>query len=148
MTEIIENVQHTWHVPYHWSFGEMTTKFFEYMKNEKTIYGAKCTACGKVIVPPGGCAICMAPVEKELIPVKDEGILDAVTIVNLPYPGQPATPPYAYGYIILDGANTFFMHMVGGVEHEKIRVGMRVKAVWNEERSGDFYDIKYFQPVE
>ena len=148
MTEIIENVQHTWYVPYNWKFGDLNTKFFEGMKNEKKLYGTKCTECGSVMVPPGGCPIHMAPLEEKMVPVSDEGILDAVTIVNLPYPGQPATPPYAYGYIILDGANTFFMHMIGGIEHEDIKVGMRVKAVWNEERSGFFYDIKYFQPVE
>ncbi len=148
MTELVKNVKQTWHVPYHWSYGKMNTLFFNALKDEKTIYGAKCTACNKVIVPPGACAICMAPVEEKLVPVKDEGVLDAVTIVNLPYPGQPATPPYAYGYIILDGASTLFMHLIDGIELENIKVGMRVKAVWNDNRNGDFYDIKYFKPMD
>lgn len=149
MTEVVKNVMHTWYVPYHWSYGEKNTAFFERLKTEKTIYGSKCTCCGKIIIPPaGGCAKCFAPTEKELVPVKDEGELDCVTIVYMPYPGQPANPPYAYGYIKLDGASTFFMHLIGGIEFEDIKVGMRVKAVWNDERNGDFYDIKYFKPVE
>lgn len=49
--------------------------------------------------------------------------------------------------IKLDGADNYFMHMVDGIPLEEIEVGMRVKAVWDDDRKGDFYDIKYFKPV-
>jgi len=109
-------------------------------------YGSKCTSCNKVVVPIAGlCARCFADTEPDALPVKDEGILDSFTIVYLPYPGQPASPPYAYGMIKLDGTSNYFMHMVDGIPLEDIKVGMRVRAVWNDDRKGDFYDIKYLR---
>jgi uncharacterized OB-fold protein len=147
--EIVKNVKRTCYVPYHWCYGYYNTLFFERLKEEKVIYGSRCTSCGKVVVPTTAvCARCFAPTEKDPVPVSDEGYIDSFTIVYLPYPGQPSTPPYAYGMIKLDGTSNLFMHMIGGVPLEEIKVGMRVKAVWNEERRGDFYDIKYFQPVK
>ncbi len=148
MTEIVKNVKRTWFVPYSWCYGSSISEFFEKMKNEAKIYGARCSKCKKVLVPAVMlCGRCFAPTE-EWVELKDEGIIDSFTIVNLPYPGQPTTPPYAYGMIKLDGANTFFVHLISGIEFNKIKVGMRVKAVWNEERKGTLFDIKYFKPVE
>jgi len=146
--EIVKNVKRTWHMPYHWCYGKSNAEFFERLKNEKALYGSRCTSCRKVVVPLSGlCARCFADTEPEVIQLKDEGVLDSFTIVYLPYPGQPAAPPYAYGMIKLDGADNFFMHMVDGIPLDDIRVGMRVKAVWNDEPRGDFYDIEYFKPI-
>ncbi len=146
--ETVKKVKRTWHVPYHWCYGKSNTEFFERLKEESMFYGSKCTSCNKVVVPIAGlCARCFADTEPDAVPVKDEGVLDSFTIVYLPYPGQPSTPPYAYGMIKLDGSSNYFMHMVDGIPLEDIKVGMKVKAVWNDERKGDFYDIKYFKPV-
>lgn len=146
--EIVKNIKRTWHVPYHWCYGAYNTEFFRGLMEEQQIYGSRCTSCKKVVVPVAGvCARCFAATEKEPVAVKDEGVIDSFTIVYLPYPGQPSTPPYAYGMIKLDGTSNFLMHMIDGIPLEEIKVGMRVKAVWNEERTGDFYDIKYFKPV-
>jgi uncharacterized OB-fold protein len=149
MEEIVKSIKKTWYVPYKWCYGSSITKFFEKTKNEKKIYGARCTKCKKVLVPAViVCGRCFAPTEEKWVEVKDEGIIDSFTIVNLPYPGQPTTPPYCYGFVKLDGADTLFVHLISGIPFEKVKVGMRVKAVWNEERKGDLYDIKYFKPVE
>lgn len=147
--EVIKSVKRTWHVPYTWSYGGSITRFFDETKSNKKIYGARCSKCKKVIVPAVIiCGRCFTETEKEWVELKDEGIIDSFTIVNLPYPGQPATPPYCYGFITLDGASTFFVHLISGIPFDKIKVGMRVKAVWSDERRGDLYDIKYFKPVE
>jgi uncharacterized OB-fold protein len=56
--------------------------------------------------------------------------------------------PVAYGIIKLDGADTGFVHMLGEVDLDKIKIGMRVKAVFREdERKGNILDINYFKPV-
>ncbi len=147
MVEMIKKVKRTWYVPYHWCYGKAQTFFFQKMKEEKKIYGARCSKCGKVVVPVAiFCTRCFAPTD-DWVQVEDEGVIHSFTIVNLPYPGQPATPPYAYALIKLNGSDNLFMHMIGGVEHEKIEIHMKVKAVWSEERNGDFYDIQYFEPV-
>jgi uncharacterized OB-fold protein len=36
---------------------------------------------------------------------------------------------------------------LGEIDFRKIRIGMRVKAVFHEGRKGDIRDIKYFRPI-
>jgi hypothetical protein len=60
----------------------------------------------------------------------------------------PAEPPVIYGIIQLDGAGTGFVHMLGEVKSEELRVGMRVKVVFREERKASILDIKYFRPLK
>ena len=61
---------------------------------------------------------------------------------------QPQEPPYALGIVKLDGASTGLMHLLGEVEMDSIRVGMRVKAVFRDVREGNYLDIRYFKPLE
>jgi uncharacterized protein len=54
--------------------------------------------------------------------------------------------------IEIDGASPLhgIMHKLGEVDPKKVKVGMKVKAVWlpPEERQGAITDIAYFKPVE
>ena len=70
-----------------------------------------------------------------------------------PSPGLPALP-YCQLLVKLDGADPALMHLLGEVELEdveeatrRIQVGMRLEAVWREERVGGIQDIRYFRPV-
>jgi uncharacterized OB-fold protein len=54
----------------------------------------------------------------------------------------------------LDGADSALMHLLGEVDLEdveeatkRIQVGMRLEAVWREERVGGIQDIRYFRPL-
>ncbi len=40
------------------------------------------------------------------------------------------------------------VHLIGEVNPEKVKIGMRVKAAFKEERIGSILDIKYFKPIE
>ena len=51
-------------------------------------------------------------------------------IVNVPFLGQRITPPYVSAYILLDGADIAFLHLILDIPAEEVRMGMRVKAVW------------------
>jgi uncharacterized OB-fold protein len=37
--------------------------------------------------------------------------------------------------------------MLGEIDPEQLRVGMRVQAVFQKEREGNILDIKYFKPL-
>ena len=78
--------------------------------------------------------------------VSDEGTLETYTIVYKPEPIHMTDAPFAFGIIRLDGANTGIFHRLGEIDFEKIRIGMRMRAVFNEELRGDIRDIKYFKP--
>ena len=135
------------YLPYTWTFGRCATRFFQEFRDNKKIWGTRCSSCGKVTIPPYSyCGPCFAECN-EWVEVKDEGELKNFIVNLLNYPGQPVKPPYILAHIKLDGADTIFTHIIGEAEPGKLKVGMRVKAVWREERSGILTDIKYFKPI-
>jgi hypothetical protein len=147
----INEIHQTVEVPYKWSYGRYWTRFFREIKENQKIYGSRCTKCKGVLVPPvRGCGKCYALTEDEWVEVPDKGTVVSYTVVHLPFPGQPTEPPYAYTHIRLDGTDTDFIHILGEIDFDKIKIGMRVQAVWKdkEERKGDLLDIKYFKPIE
>ncbi|MHC5081466.1 MAG: Zn-ribbon domain-containing OB-fold protein, partial [Planctomycetota bacterium] len=60
--------------------------------------------------------------------------------------------PYTPAVIEIDGASKGMgiLHMLEEVDPKKIKIGMRVQAVWKpaEERTGAITDIKYFKPIK
>ena len=63
--------------------------------------------------------------------------------------GQRITPPYVAAYILLDGADIAFLHLVLGCEAADVRMGMRVEAVWRprEEWGPTLQNIDHFRPT-
>ncbi len=117
------------------------------MRDNKRIMGVRCLKCGAVLLPPRPyCGACFSPVT-EWVELADEGEVMTFTVVHLPFPGQPTEPPYAYAFIMLDGADVQFPHILGEIDFDDIEVGTRVKAVWSEDRKGTLHDIEYFRPV-
>jgi len=52
--------------------------------------------------------------------------------------------------IEIDGSGgVVIMHLIGEVDSWKVKIGMRVKAVWKPERQreGAITDIKYWKPI-
>lgn len=127
--------------------GEHYDRFFREMRDNQRIMGIRCDGCRAVLLPPRPyCGYCFSPAT-EWVELADEGSLLTYTVVHLPFLGQPTEPPYAYAFVMLDGADVQLPHILGEVDFADIKVGMRVKAVWNEDRKGTLHDIKYFRPV-
>jgi uncharacterized protein len=144
----------TYPIPYEWSIGLYGSRFFqEIMKNRRFI-GIKCNGCGKVYVPPRRiCGPCFAELT-ELVPLSDTGVITAFSVVNYPFidpnTGGQRPIPYTYGYIRLDGADTIFSHIINETDLNRIKVGMKVRAVFKEkaEMKGNIEDIRYFEIVD
>lgn len=142
-----------WNIPYTHSAGGCASHFFREMKERKKIFGIRCPKCRRVMLPPRSfCEECFVETG-EWVEVKDEGVIDSVSINYMEYAGLP-DPPYAIAFIKLDGADSRLMHFVGGVDlsdwkkaKDLVKIGTRVKAVWKKEREGRMTDIQYFQPV-
>jgi hypothetical protein len=134
-------------VPYTWSVGEVGSKFFMELRDNKKIFGKRCPACKKVLVPARKvCGKCSKQTE-EWVEVKHEGTVQTFTVVRYPSQVQPLNPPFGYGIIKLDGADTGMTHLLYGSDPAKWKIGMRVKAVFKEKRTGNILDIAYFQIV-
>jgi uncharacterized OB-fold protein len=142
-----------WDIPDRHTAGRAATRFFRELKDNKRIVGVRCPSCQRVLVPPRGfCERCFVPVD-EFVGVEDKGTLTTFTIVYAHFTSLPP-PPYCVGIIKLDGADTGLIHYVGGVDlqdmeaaKKAISVGMRLQAVWRDEREGKITDIEYFRPA-
>lgn len=132
---------------YNWWLGKVGSRFYLEMKNHCKIWGIKCPQCQVVYVPPKeNCPKCFSQMN-DWVELGNTGTLITYTVVRYPVPSiQPQKPPFALGIIHLDGAQTGFPHLLGEIDLEKIRIGMRVQAVFQDIRGGNLLDIKYFKP--
>ncbi len=135
-------------VPYRYSMGATTSRFFIEIRDNRRIMGIRCPQCDVVFVPPRTtCGRCFSQLQ-EWVEVGDTGTLETYTQVRYTTPVQPVAAPFYYGIIKLDGADTGLAHVVGGLKGQEPRIGMRVQAVFRENRKGNMLDIIYFMPVE
>lgn len=133
-------------VPYTWSVGEVGSRFLTELKENKKLWGNKCPGCDIVFVPPKKtCTYCNIPIF-EWVELRDEGVLTTFTIVHYDT-DLISHKPKAIGIILLDGADTGMVHYIGDVAPDRIKVGMRVKAVFEDDRKGHILDIKHFKPI-
>ena len=135
-------------VPYRYSMGGVPSKFFMEIRDNQKIMGIRCPSCDVVFIPPRStCGRCFSQLH-EWVEVGNQGTLETYTQVRYSTPVQPAAAPFYYGIIKPDGADTGLAHMVGDLKGKEPRIGMRVQAVFKEERKGNMLDILYFKPVE
>ena len=116
---------------------------------EGRILGQRCPSCGKVYVPPrSACPADGTPTDEE-VELPDRGTITTFCIVNVPFLGQRIAPPYVSAYVLLDGADIAFLHLILDVPAEEVRMGMRVEAVWKprEEWGTTIENISHFRPT-
>lgn len=134
-------------IPNTYSAGAVGSRFLIELRDKKRIMGTRCPACNRVYVPARSiCKDCFGQLD-EWVEVSSKGTVLTYAIDYEVKPIQPVEPPIIYGIIQLDGADTGFVHMLGEVDPEQLRVGMRVQAVFKKEREGNILDIKYFKPL-
>jgi uncharacterized OB-fold protein len=143
-----------WNLPFRHTAGRFASRFFRELRDNKKIFGVRCPECRRVLLPPRPlCERCFAPID-EWVEVGPQGTLEAFTICYVPFLGLPP-PPIATIIVKLDGADGCLSHVLGGVDlsdvdkaPELVKIGMRVEAVWRDERKGEISDIEYFRPVK
>ena len=124
------------------------SKFFRGLADGKLI-GQRCPVCEKVYVPPrGACPVDGVPTTDE-VEVADHGTVTTFCIVNVPFTGQQIPIPYVSAYVLLDGADIAFLHLILGIEAADVRMGLRVKAVWKprDEWGTTIANISHFEPT-
>jgi uncharacterized OB-fold protein len=135
------------YIPDTYTAGAVGSRFLIELRDNKKIMGTKCPKCDLVFVPARSvCKYCFAQLD-QWVEVSDKGTLLTYTVAGQANGVQPVDPPIIYGIVQLDGASTGLVHMLSEVDFEKLAVGMRVKAVFKEERAGSILDIKYFAPL-
>ncbi|VBA55545.1 Zn-ribbon domain-containing OB-fold protein [Mycobacterium pseudokansasii] len=104
---------------------------------------------GKVYFPPHGADPATGQPTTEFVELPDKGTVTTFAIINIPFMGQRIKPPYVAAYVLLDGADIPFLHLVSDIDAHEVRMGMRVEAVWKprEEWGFGIDNIQYFRPT-
>lgn len=152
-TELLTVSLSTLPMPYEWSIGRFGSRFFQEIKEKQRFIGIRCPQCGMVRVPPRRlCGPCFRELD-ELVPLSDTGTIRAFSVVNYPFidpaTGKQRPIPYTYGYINLDGSDNIFSHIINETDVSKIKVGMKVRAVFKPqaEMEGNIQDIRHFEII-
>ncbi len=120
-------------------------------QEEGELWGRECDGCRRVLVPPRMyCERCYRPTDR-WVRLRDSGKVVTYSIAYVNSDASRRSEPIVVAVIEIDGASPLMgiLHLLGEVAPEKVRIGMRVEAVWrpDDERYGSITDIKYFRPA-
>jgi uncharacterized OB-fold protein len=113
------------------------------------LIGARTGRNGKVYFPPHGADPATGKPTTEFVELPDKGTVTTFAIINIPFAGQRIKPPYVAAYVLLDGADIPFLHLVTEIDASEVRMGMRVEAVWKPREEWDLGidNIDHFRPT-
>ncbi|MGY4709609.1 Zn-ribbon domain-containing OB-fold protein [Mycolicibacterium sp. CBM1] len=113
------------------------------------LLGARTGEAGKVYFPPKEADPATGHELDNFVELSDKGTVTTFAIINIPFAGQRIKPPYVAAYVLLDGADIPFLHLIQEIDVADVRMGMRVQAVWKprEEWGLGIDNIEYFKPT-
>lgn len=146
LTEPVTGITVPIRLEYEINAGVAASKYLRGMA-EGRILGQRAVDSDKVYVPPRGSdPTTGAPTEIE-VEVGPNGTVTTFCVTNIPGLSELAPPvPYVSAQILLDGANTPWLGLVQGIAVDDVRMGLRVRAVWDENLRPDARCLKWFEP--
>jgi uncharacterized OB-fold protein len=141
-----------WHPKFEYAYdcGIGYGRYFAELKKGR-IVGTKCKRCDRILLPARYfCEWCWRPTD-EWVYLEETGTVNTFSICYTDWLARRIKEPELPAMIEIDGSGgVAIMGKLGEVEPKKIRIGMRVKAVWKPEgeRIGAITDIKYWEPLK
>lgn len=129
--------------------GEYMDRFYDALENKQFI-GNKCPECGNIFVPPRKiCGKCnkTIPLDKYWVDLPETGTLLNYTVTYYKVnerTTRKVKKPQIIGMIQIDGSNTGIVYRLLNITPKEVKIGMKVKTVWEEKTKGDPSDIKGF----
>ena len=135
---------------YAWDAGVAIGRYLAELKEGRLI-GVRCRKCRRIVIPPRNvCEWCFRPMD-DWVALPDSGTVNTFSLCYVTWDMRYLTVPEIPAVIDIDGTrpSVGFMHMLGEVEPDDVKIGMKVQAVWKspEEREGSILDIRYFRPI-
>jgi uncharacterized OB-fold protein len=146
--EPVRSIRTPIRIEYTFTAGQAASRFLRSIA-EGRIVGQRCPVCKKVYVPPrGSCPTDAVPTQEE-VELVHTGTITTFCVVSVPFKGLRLELPYVAAQVLLDGADIAFNHLISEIPHDKVRMGMRVEAVWKprEEWGPTLENILYFRPT-
>ena len=136
-----------WNITYKHALGETASWFFTQIRDKQEIYGRRDPKSGRVLVPPRAFSDETLEPTKEWVTVGPKGKIECFTIVYEAFNNLP-DPPYAFGYVLLEGADTAIGGYFKGIDltdgaaaAAKLAIGTPVITRFAKERTGDVLDF-------
>ena len=134
---------------YSWTSGVAISRFLEGLKDGE-LWARKCNKCGRTLIPPRAyCEEDFVPTD-EWVRVRDTGTVNTFSISYVNNDASRRKKPIIVSVVDIDGASPGMgiLHLLGEVEPARVKVGMKVEAVWKpkSKRAGAITDIRYFRP--
>ena len=143
--------QETWNITYNHALGETASWFYVQLRDHAKLYGKRDAASGRVLCPPRAFSDQTLEPTTDWVEVGPGGRMETFTIVYEAFNGLPP-PPYAFGYVMLDGADTAIGGYFKGIDladpaaaAKRLKIGTRVMTKFAEKRTGDVLDF-WFEP--
>ncbi len=135
-------------LPYGYLAGRVGSTFITTIRDKNKILGIKCNHCNKVFVPPRQtCEKCLADIRDNWVELKNSGIVTNYTIVRYDDKHLPRKAPFVMAMVKLDGADTEMVHILEGIQEDKVEIGLKVKPVFAVETTNTLLDIDHFEPL-
>ena len=135
-----------WDITYNHALGETASWFFVQIRDHAKLFGRRDAKTGRVLVSPRAFSDQSLQRTSEWVEVGPGGRIETFTIVYEEFNGLPP-PPYAFGYVMLDGADTALGGFFRGVDlsdaataAKRLRIGTRVTTRFADKRIGDVQD--------
>lgn len=143
--------QETWNITYNHALGETASWFYVQLRDHAKLYGKRDAASGRVLCPPRAFSDQSLEPTTDWVEVGPGGRIETFTIVYEEFNGLPP-PPYAFGYVLLDGADTAIGGYFKGIDladpaaaAKRLKLGSRILTKFAEKRTGDVLDF-WFEP--
>ena len=133
-----------WQATYRYSYGG-ASRFFREIRDNKKLLGSRCPECKKVYCPPRKhCPHCYQ--ETAWVDLPGTGEVVTFTTVQM---GTSAFRryPFVCAYVKVDGTDSVLCVNLEMEDVKRAEVGMKVKAVFKDQRDGRITDF-VFMPVE
>jgi hypothetical protein len=134
---------------YLFSAGQSASRFLRAIAQGKLI-GQRCPVDGRVYFPTrGSCPQHGVLMVGDPVELSDKGTIVTYSINRVPSENIKLDLPYAPIQVLLDGADTILMHVLGECPIDQVHMGMRVQAVWKprEEWTTSIGNIRWFKPT-
>ena len=131
---------------YKYSLGKYS-RFFIELENRRFL-ATRCPECRKVYAPPRPlCPNCLAVTD--WVELSGAGELKTWSVLHFS-PGsnddvRALETPYILAYVLLDGADTLFPHLLKA-PLDQVEMGMRVRVAWSDGPVGHPIHLMYFVP--
>lgn len=143
----IHTVALDWRLSQSYVADSSTVEFLRRIRDDGRPFGRSCSGCRRVLCPARDvCGFCCRKTDR-WIELGKTGELRTLTVACVRFEGFPE-PPYAFGFVQLDGASTALLGFLHGPDWNGQKnwselIGSRCSLLLSPQRAGEWTDFSF-----